>query len=50
MQMYVDATFGVPKQFYQCLIKMVFDAACEIYVPCAWSLMMGKTAELLAGL
>ena len=43
--MYVDATFGVPKQFYQCLIIMVFDAACKIYVPCAWILISGKTAE-----
>ena len=43
--MYVDATFGVPKQFYQCLIIMVFDAARKIYVPCAWILMSGKTAE-----
>mgnify|MGYP006197731629 FL=1 len=43
--MYLDATFGVPKQFYQCLIIMVFDAARKIYVPCAWILMTGKTAE-----
>ena len=43
--MYVDATSGVPKQFYQCLIIMVFDAARKIYVPCAWILMTGKTAK-----
>lgn len=44
--MFVDATFGiVPKQFSQCLIIMVFDAARRIYVPCAWVLMSGKTNE-----
>ena len=43
--MYLDATFGVPKQFYQCLLIMVFDAAHKIYAPCAWILMTGKTAE-----
>ena len=43
--MYVDATFGITKEFYQCLIIMVFDAARKIYVPSAWILMMGKTAE-----
>ena len=43
--MYVDATFRVPKQFYQCLVIMVFDMSRGIYVPCAWVLMTGKTME-----
>ena len=46
VQIFVDCTYGiVPHPFYQLFIVMVFDVARQIYIPCAWVLMTGKTTE-----
>ena len=42
--MYIDATFAcVPNPFTQMLVVMVFSAQYNIYIPCVWILMTGKT-------
>ena len=44
--MYIDATFGcAPNPFTQMLVVMVFNAQYDIYVPCVWILMTGKTTR-----
>ena len=46
VQIFVDCTYGiVPHPFYQLFHVMVFDVAHQIYIPCAWVLMIGKTTE-----
>eukprot|EP00985_Skeletonema_marinoi_P024790 scaffold17576_cov73-Skeletonema_marinoi.AAC.1 len=45
LQTQVDCTFRCcPKPFYQCLIWVLWDRQVEMFVPCYWVLMTGKTA------
>ena len=44
VHLFIDATFRlVPHPFYQCLIILVWDVQCEIYVPVMYILMTGKS-------
>lgn len=44
---FIDCTFrSVPSPFVQCLIVMIYDAGTEIYIPCAYCLMTGKSEYL----
>lgn len=41
---FIDGTFKVtPHPFYQCVIVMIYDLGTELYVPCAFALVTGKS-------
>ncbi|KII71181.1 hypothetical protein RF11_09202 [Thelohanellus kitauei] len=41
---FIDGTFKVtPHTFYQCVIVMIYDYRTELYVPCAFALVTGKS-------
>ena len=46
-KVFIDGTFKiVPKQFYQCLIVMVFDNQTDVYVPVFYILLTSKTEKI----